>query len=65
MTQTKKPPDETNGDLKELREWYRWVKTTSRVSWLAVGGLIVLIGGCSGLLAAIVSLLQIIGMLHK
>lgn len=63
-TKDKKPADDSNGDLSELRDWWRWAKTTFRVSWLAIGGLVVLIGGCSGLLAAIVSVFQIWQMLQ-
>lgn len=60
MIRTKrKPPYEQNGELREMREWWKWLKTTSRISWLAVGGLVVIIGGCGGVLAIIRTLIEL------
>jgi hypothetical protein len=50
---------ETNGDLQEIRRWWRW----SKMTWRVVGGLFVLAAGFYSVFRAIEEFLKLFGML--
>jgi hypothetical protein len=57
------PEPETNGDIEEIKKWWRWGKMTGRVTWRVIGGLFVLAVGCAGVFKAIEEFIKLLGML--